>query len=71
MWNAKCPSLIPLCGWLQAARVRVLAAPIPEQRLAVWVGGSILGSLPGFHEMWVNRAEYLEHGTTVVERKCP
>jgi len=51
--------------------VRVLAAPIPEQRLAVWVGGSILGSLPGFHEMWVNRAEYLEHGTTVVERKCP
>lgn len=54
-----------------AARVRVPSSTASDRKMASWVGGSILGSLSGFHDMWVTRAEYLEHGASILERKCP
>jgi actin-like protein 6A len=42
-----------------------------ERRNAVFIGGSILGSLGTFHQMWISRQEYDEHGKGIVERKCP
>lgn len=36
-----------------------------------WVGGSILGSLGSFQQMWFSKQEYDENGAIMVERKCP
>ncbi|CAB9503403.1 Actin (Fragment) [Seminavis robusta] len=54
-------------GW----KVKVLSPGIPERKICSWLGGSILGSLGTFHEMWITRAEYEEYGTAIVNRKCP
>jgi actin-related protein len=54
-------------GW----RVKVLSPGIQERKICSWLGGSILGSLGTFHEMWITRAEYDEFGTAIVNRKCP
>lgn len=52
-------------------RVR-MSAPgnTSERRFASWIGGSILGSLGTFHQMWISKREYEEHGAGVVERRC-
>lgn len=42
-----------------------------ERRFTPWVGGSILSSLGSFQQMWMSRQEYEEHGTIMIERKCP
>eukprot|EP00526_Cylindrotheca_closterium_P004995 CAMPEP_0113610838 /NCGR_PEP_ID=MMETSP0017_2-20120614/5237_1 /TAXON_ID=2856 /ORGANISM="Cylindrotheca closterium" /LENGTH=628 /DNA_ID=CAMNT_0000519747 /DNA_START=50 /DNA_END=1936 /DNA_ORIENTATION=+ /assembly_acc=CAM_ASM_000147 len=54
-------------GW----RVKMLSPNIPDRHIASWLGGSILGSLGGFHEMWITKAEYEEWGSAIVNRKCP
>ena len=41
-----------------------------EREFGVWIGGSILSTLPSFHTMWITRYEYDEAGTSVVHRKC-
>ena len=40
------------------------------RKYSVWVGGSILASLPTFEDMWVTRDDYNESGSSVVHRKC-
>jgi actin-like protein 6A len=35
------------------------------------LGASILGSLGHFNEMWITKAEYEEHGASIINRKCP
>ena len=53
-------------------RGKVVAAPASEERrFGAWIGGSILGSLGTFHQLWVSRAEYDECGKAIVEKKCP
>jgi len=52
-------------------RVKVLSPGLSERAVCSWLGGSILGSLGSFHEMWITKAEYEEHGTSIVNRKCP
>ena len=48
-------------------KVRIFA---PQERiLSTWLGGSILASLTSFKSMWVTRAEYHEHGKSIVYRK--
>jgi actin-like protein 6A len=42
-----------------------------ERKFGVWIGGSILGSLGTFNQMWMSKAEFEEHGSSIVERKCP
>ena len=37
----------------------------------VHAGGSILASLGSFQQMWMSKAEYEEHGSSLVHRKCP
>ncbi|GKY96905.1 actin-like 6A [Mayamaea pseudoterrestris] len=54
-------------GW----RVKVLTPGLQERSVLSWLGGSILGSLGSFHEMWITKAEYEEWGTAIVNRKCP
>ena len=53
------------------ARIKIQAAGLTtERRFGSWIGGSILGSLGTFHQMWVSRKEYEEFGSNVVEKRC-
>lgn len=52
-------------------RIRLHAAGLStERRFGSWIGGSILGSLGSFHQMWISRQEYEEFGAGVVEKRC-
>jgi len=42
----------------------------PERKYSVWIGGSILASLPTFRHMWILKEEYDENGPGIVHRKC-
>lgn len=52
-------------------KVRILANPnSAERKYGAWIGGSVLGSLGTFHQMWVSKAEYQEYGSAIVEKRC-
>lgn len=52
-------------------RVRVYApGQVVERKYASWIGGSILGSLGTFHQMWISKKEYEEHGPNIIEKRC-
>ena len=52
-------------------RVRISApGNMYERRFASWIGGSILASLGTFHQMWISKKEYEEHGVGIVEKRC-
>ncbi|KAI5361571.1 putative Actin family, ATPase, nucleotide binding domain-containing protein [Septoria linicola] len=52
-------------------KVRVIAnSSSPERKYGAWVGGSVLGSLGTFHQMWVSKQEYEEFGAKIVEKRC-
>lgn len=52
-------------------KIRINAAGLTsERRFGAWVGGSILGSLGSFHQMWISRKEYEENGPGIVEKRC-
>ncbi|UKJ87729.1 actin [Theileria orientalis] len=38
-------------------------------RHASWIGGSIVSSLGSFHNCWISKAEYMEHGPNIANRK--
>lgn len=60
-----------LTAMYPGARVKIQAAGLTaERRFGSWIGGSILGSLGTFHQMWVSRKEYEEFGVNVVEKRC-
>ncbi|VDM59985.1 unnamed protein product [Angiostrongylus costaricensis] len=50
--------------------VKVKIKAPPERKYSVWIGGSLLASLPSFQTMWITKAEYDECGASVVHRKC-
>lgn len=52
-------------------KVKVMAAGTGERGICAWLGGSILGSLGSFNEMWFTKAEYDEYGAQLIDRKCP
>jgi actin-related protein len=54
-------------GW----RVKLLSPGAQERSVLSWLGGSILGSMGTFHDMWITKAEYEEWGTAIVNRKSP
>eukprot|EP00638_Chattonella_subsalsa_P020250 CAMPEP_0117884676 /NCGR_PEP_ID=MMETSP0950-20121206/19065_1 /TAXON_ID=44440 /ORGANISM="Chattonella subsalsa, Strain CCMP2191" /LENGTH=431 /DNA_ID=CAMNT_0005741175 /DNA_START=11 /DNA_END=1306 /DNA_ORIENTATION=- len=54
-------------GW----KVKVIAAGVNERKFSAWLGGSILASLGSYHELWMSKAEYEEHGSHLIDRKCP
>ena len=44
-------------------RVRLSApANTADRKFGPWIGGSILASLGTFHQMWVSKSEFAEHG---------
>ncbi|CAG2203512.1 ACTB_G1 [Mytilus edulis] len=49
-------------------KTKIIAAP--ERKYSVWIGGSILGSLSTFGQMWISKQEYDECGPSIVHRKC-
>jgi actin len=49
-------------------RIRVVAPT--DRNYAVWIGGSILASLPGFLGMVITHEEYNDAGPGIVHRKC-
>ncbi|KAL1301716.1 hypothetical protein AAFC00_005924 [Neodothiora populina] len=52
-------------------RVRVHASNIStDRKYGAWLGGSILASLGTFHQMWISKKEYEEHGSSIVEKRC-
>lgn len=52
----------------QGKKVKVIAPN--ERKYSVWIGGSILGSLSSFQQMWITKSEYEEAGPSIVHRKC-
>jgi actin beta/gamma 1 len=52
----------------EQVRAKVLAPN--ERQFSVWIGGSILGSLTTFRQMWISADEYHEMGPSIVHRKC-
>lgn len=52
-------------------KVRVIASTNSvERKYASWIGGSVLGSLGTFHQMWVSKQEYDEFGAGIVDKRC-
>eukprot|EP00800_Vazella_pourtalesii_P015467 TRINITY_DN4177_c0_g1_i1.p1 TRINITY_DN4177_c0_g1~~TRINITY_DN4177_c0_g1_i1.p1 ORF type:complete len:376 (+),score=68.37 TRINITY_DN4177_c0_g1_i1:167-1294(+) len=49
-------------------KIKIIAPP--ERKYSVWIGGSILGSLSTFQQMWVSKQEYDENGPSIIHRKC-
>ncbi|KAI6660057.1 actin [Oopsacas minuta] len=49
-------------------KIKMIAPP--ERKYSVWIGGSILGSLSSFQNMWVSKDEYDEAGPSIIHRKC-
>ena len=56
--------------WDQTMKCTVIAQP--ERRHSVWIGGSILSSLPYLQESngWISKTEFEKSGPTIVHRKC-
>jgi len=42
----------------------------PERKFSVWIGGSILASLPTFSSMWITKNEFDDNSPAIVHRKC-
>ncbi|KAI0752247.1 actin family [Irpex lacteus] len=41
-----------------------------ERRFGGWLGGSILASLGTFHQLWISKEEWQEHGKAIVSQRC-
>ncbi|KAJ7095182.1 actin-related protein Arp4p [Mycena belliarum] len=41
-----------------------------ERRYGGWLGGSVLGSLGTFHQLWISKEEWMEHGKMIVGQRC-
>jgi len=52
----------------ESVKVKIVAPP--ERKYSTWVGGSILASLSTFQDMWIQKQEYEEFGSSIVHRKC-
>ena len=54
------------------ARIRIQAPGLTaERKFGSWIGGSILGSLGTFHQMWISKKEYEDFGgANIVEKRC-
>ena len=55
----------------QLYKLKIITHPSnTERKFASWIGGSILSSLGTFHQLWLSKAEFEEHGAMIIERKC-
>lgn len=51
-----------------SGKVKVIASA--ERKYAVWIGGSVLTSIPTFSSSWITKEEYDEYGADIVNKKC-
>eukprot|EP01119_Soliformovum_irregulare_P024022 TRINITY_DN8524_c0_g1_i1.p1 TRINITY_DN8524_c0_g1~~TRINITY_DN8524_c0_g1_i1.p1 ORF type:complete len:372 (-),score=62.39 TRINITY_DN8524_c0_g1_i1:754-1818(-) len=56
-------SLVPSVA---SKNIRIAASP--ERKYYVWIGGSILGSLSTFGQVWISQQEYQDGGVSVVHK---
>ncbi|QRW05311.1 actin [Ceratobasidium sp. AG-Ba] len=62
--------LMRLAGGIHS-KLKIHAPGNPaERRFAPWLGGSILASLGTFHQLWISREEWKEHGPNIVSQRC-
>lgn len=50
------------------SEIRIIAPA--DRKYSVWKGASTLASLSTFSSKWVTKADYEEHGESIVHRKC-
>ena len=50
------------------AEMKVIASA--DRKFAVWKGASTFSSLSTFDASWITKADYEEHGASIVHRKC-
>ena len=63
--------LVELTALFPSSRVRIHSpGNLVERKFGSWIGGSILGSLGTFHQMWISKKEYDEFGPSIVEKRC-
>jgi len=56
----------------QQTKLNIIApAAGTERQFSSWIGGSILGSLGTFNQLWISSAEFKESGANIVHSKCP
>lgn len=55
---------------LASPQMKVSVTATPERKNAVWLGGSVVGSLESFPVMMIDRDEYREEGIQIVHQKC-
>ncbi|KIY65436.1 actin-like protein Arp4p [Cylindrobasidium torrendii FP15055 ss-10] len=53
----------------QHVKIHAPGNPI-ERRYGGWLGGSILGSLGTFHQLWISKEEWQEHGKAIIAQRC-
>jgi len=51
------------------AKIHAPGNPV-ERRYGGWLGGSILASLGTFHQLWISKEEWQEHGKSIVGQRC-
>ncbi|XP_026198277.1 actin, cytoplasmic 3-like [Anabas testudineus] len=49
-------------------KVKVIAPS--HRKYSAWLGGSVLGSLSCFQEMWISKQDYEEFGSSIVHSRC-
>ncbi|KAF7331924.1 hypothetical protein MKEN_00072700 [Mycena kentingensis (nom. inval.)] len=55
----------------QYPHVKIHAPGNPiERRYGGWLGGSVLGSLGTFHQLWISKEEWSEHGRAIISQRC-
>ncbi len=55
----------------QTFKIKIITHPSnTERKFSSWIGGSILSSLGTFHQLWLSKQEFEEHGAMIIERKC-
>ncbi|KAG6332297.1 hypothetical protein ID866_6792 [Astraeus odoratus] len=53
------------------AHIKIHAPGNPiERKYGGWLGGSILASLGTFHQLWISKEEWQEHGKPIVGQRC-
>jgi actin-related protein len=55
---------------LATPQMKVNVVATPERKNAVWLGGSVFGSLDAFPQMMIDKNEYHDEGVQIVHRKC-
>ena len=50
---------------------KVRTTPLERRKDSAWVGASILSSVSSLPLFCISKAEYKEHGITILDKKCP